>query len=133
MRKIVLYDSLNKYCELKYRPETDLKKTENSYRREQMTDTWDDRKKAMEEEYFRRKEQEAVEKLRAELQVEKKQDESLASALSCPKCDGTLSEVLFEEIKIDKCDKCNGIWLDAGELEQITKSETGWFNRFWKR
>ena len=40
-----------------------------------MPDTWDDRKRALEEDYFRRKEQEAIEKLRAKREAEHRERE----------------------------------------------------------
>jgi Zn-finger nucleic acid-binding protein len=51
--------------------------------------------------------------------------------LKCPKCDGTLQETQYENIKIDVCDKCTGVWLDAGELAQVVDKDKsgGWFSR----
>jgi len=43
--------------------------------------------------------------------------------MSCPKCGMELIEVDYKEIKIDKCSECEGIWLDAGELEAVSKLE----------
>lgn len=96
-----------------------------------MSGTWDDRKKALEEEYFRRKEQEALEKLRQKREAEQAQ----AAAIHCPKCEGTLLEVTHEGVQIDRCDKCNGVWLDAGELERLTEHEEsgGWLRRLMGR
>lgn len=87
----------------------------------------EDRGKALENEYFRRREQELVEKMKSKLQAENQK----SSDLKCPKCDGNLRETNYENIKIDVCDKCSGVWLDAGELAQIVdKDETGgWFGR----
>ena len=85
-----------------------------------MTDTWDERKRALEEDYFRRKEQEAIDRMRA-----KRAAEGGAAGLQCPKCDGTLMEIDYDVVKIDRCEKCNGLWLDAGELEQLTRQEDG--------
>jgi len=34
-----------------------------------------------------------------------------------------LSEIDYKGIKVDKCLSCDGLWLDAGELEQISKLE----------
>jgi Zn-finger nucleic acid-binding protein len=35
-------------------------------------------------------------------------------------------------VLIDSCEKCGGVWLDSGELEQLTKRDTdGWFSRLW--
>ena len=96
-----------------------------------MSGAWDDRKKALEEEHFRRKEQEALEKLREKMEAESNAQAKAAAALHCPKCDGTLETVNFENVQIDRCNKCHGVWLDAGELEQLTKHEEGgWFGRF---
>jgi ribosomal protein L31 len=86
---------------------------------------------ALENEYFRRQEQELIAKMKAKLESEA----SELTSLKCPRCDGTLVETDFENVKIDTCNKCHGVWLDAGELAQIInkdESESGWFNRFFK-
>ena len=31
-----------------------------------------------------------------------------------------LSEIDYQGVKIDKCFSCEGVWLDAGELEALT-------------
>ena len=86
----------------------------------------DDRGRALENEYFRNKEREILEKMKAKIAS----DEATSLGMQCPKCDGTLHETDFESIKIDVCDKCHGVWLDAGELAQIShKEEGGWFSR----
>lgn len=97
-----------------------------------MSKIWDEREKSLENEYFRRQEQELIEKLRAKRAEENKAE---ASIIHCPKCDGTLVEHAFEGVEIDRCNKCNGIWLDAGELELLTMKQAqsqGWMNRMWK-
>ena len=85
---------------------------------------------ALENEYFHRKEQEIIAKMKAKMEEEN----STPTELKCPKCDGTLVETDFEKIKIDVCNKCTGVWLDAGELTQITDSEkdgSGWFGKMF--
>jgi Zn-finger nucleic acid-binding protein len=37
----------------------------------------------------------------------------------CPKCDVGLFILNFKAIEVDYCERCRGIWLDAGELEQL--------------
>lgn len=87
----------------------------------------DDRGRALENEYFRRKEAELLEKMRTKIG-----DDAKNLELKCPKCDGNLHETNFENIKIDVCDKCSGVWLDAGELAQIThKDEGGFFHKIF--
>ncbi len=88
----------------------------------------DDRGRALENEYFRRKEQELLEKMKAKVASE----DSTSLEVQCPKCDGNLHEADFEGIKIDVCDKCHGVWLDAGELAQVSqKDESGWFGKIF--
>ena len=85
------------------------------------------RGQALENEYFHRKEKELIDKMKAKLA-----DESSKSLeIKCPKCDGMLVETDFEMIKIDVCDNCSGVWLDAGELTQIAEkdNEKGWFGK----
>jgi hypothetical protein len=97
-----------------------------------MTNGMDDRRKGLEEEYFHRKNQEAIEKLRAKMKVSEEAKAAGSSSMKCPRCDGTLKESKFEEVLIDTCDKCGGVWLDSGELQQLTKKETGgWLSRYW--
>jgi hypothetical protein len=97
-----------------------------------MSDAWDDRKKAMEEDYFRRKEQETIEKMRAQMTAEQQAKEAEAATLPCPRCDGRLLEITFEDVQVDRCNKCGGVWLDAGELESLTRREGGgWLSRLW--
>lgn len=90
----------------------------------------EDRGKALENEYFRRQEQELIEKMKSKLQTGQTQ----TSNVECPKCDGSLIETAYENIKIDICNKCTGVWLDAGELAQIVSRDEqgGWFGRIFK-
>lgn len=42
----------------------------------------------------------------------------------CPHCDRTLEEMRFvaaEDLRIDRCPSCQGIWLDKGELKRVEK------------
>ena len=88
----------------------------------------DDRGRALENEYFRRKEQELLEKMKQKLNSEG----SHATEMKCPRCDGTLVETDYENIAIDVCNKCMGVWLDEGEIAQIAAKEEetgGWFGK----
>ena len=97
-----------------------------------MPDAFDERRKGLEEEYFHRKDKELIEKLRAKMKVAEEAKAAGLSTMQCPRCDGTLKESKIEEVSIDTCDKCGGVWLDSGELEQLTRRDTtGWFDRLW--
>ena len=95
-----------------------------------MANELEDRGRALENEYFHRKEQELIEKMKSKLSAEKVQ----TSEVNCPKCDGKLVETEYENIKIDICNGCTGVWLDAGELAQIVDKDenSGWFGRVFK-
>ncbi len=94
------------------------------------TNKWDERKKAMEDEYFVKKERELLEKMRAKQAAETK----TTSSMKCPKCGQPLKERSFQKIVIDQCTGCNGIWLDSGELEQVAEKDAGsWLGKFWQK
>jgi uncharacterized protein with PIN domain len=90
-----------------------------------MSDAFDQRRKGLEEEYFHRKNKEAIEKLREKMKIAEAAKAAGTSSMRCPRCDGTLKESKVEDVTIDTCEKCGGVWLDSGELEQLTKKESG--------
>jgi len=80
-----------------------------------------------EEEYFARMEFEKKKKQEEENQkklagAEKKKLKEL-HYMKCPKCGMELIEIDYKSTKIDKCSGCEGIWLDAGELETVSQLE----------
>jgi uncharacterized protein len=99
-----------------------------------MANKWDDRKKAQEDEYFVKKEREQLAKLKAMQESEAKEAAKTVTHMRCPKCGEPLKVRSFQKIEIDQCTGCNGIWLDAGELEQVADKEGGsWLGKFWQK
>jgi Zn-finger nucleic acid-binding protein len=95
---------------------------------------WDERKKAQEEEYFVKKEREQLAKLRAKQEAEAKAAAKEVSYMKCPKCGESLKARSFQKIEIDQCSGCGGIWLDAGELDQVAEKDSGgWLGKFWQK
>ena len=43
--------------------------------------------------------------------------------ISCPLCQKEMDIVNIENVEIDKCPYCEGIWLDRGEMEQLAEQE----------
>lgn len=39
--------------------------------------------------------------------------------MNCPSCNETLLMSVRNQVEIDYCPKCRGIWLDRGELDKI--------------
>jgi phage FluMu protein Com len=97
-----------------------------------MAHIWDERKKGLEEEYFHRKEQQAMEKLPQRLAAQAPAERDASPR--CPKCGEALEEVSVQEVLVDRCPNCKGIWLDPGELERLTAKEgsKSWLSQFWR-
>ena len=78
-----------------------------------------DKKKKIEEEKHKK------------LQGEEKKKLKELHHMRCPKCGMELIEIDYKEIKVDKCSECEGIWLDAGELEAVAKLEKGGLDKLF--
>ena len=80
-----------------------------------------------EAEYIARMEYERLKKIEEEkhkrLKAEEKKKLKELHYMRCPKCGMEMIEIDYKGIKIDKCSECEGIWLDAGELEAVSKLE----------
>lgn len=83
---------------------------------------------ANEEEYFARQEAERrrnITESQARLKTDEGERNRALHFMRCPKCGMPLEEVVFGDVRVDKCLGCEGIWLDKGELEILQTKETG--------
>ena len=78
-----------------------------------------------EDEYFARRDAEWVKARRAELDRQEAAAAQAAGALKCPRCGSALTERAFNNVKLDACEKCKGVWFDAGELELVMLLKRG--------
>lgn len=46
----------------------------------------------------------------------------------CPLCRVTLLQTTKQDVTIDYCPQCRGVWLDRGELEKILERSANYFN-----
>lgn len=80
-----------------------------------------------EAEYIARMEYDRLKKIEEEkhkkLKAEEKNKLKELHYMRCPKCGMEMIEIDYKGIEIDKCSECEGIWLDAGELEAVAKLE----------
>ncbi len=80
-----------------------------------------------EDEFMVRKEYERLKQLEEEkhrkLALEEKKRLKELHHMRCPKCGMELIAIDYKGIEVDKCSECEGIWLDAGELEAVSKLE----------
>ena len=88
-----------------------------------------------EEEFFARTEFERKKKIEEEkhkrLAEEEKNRLKKLHYMQCPKCGMELIEIDYKGIKIDECSECEGIWLDAGELDAVAKLEKSGLDKFF--
>jgi hypothetical protein len=89
----------------------------------------------LEEEFIVRQEfqkrKEIEEEKHKRLQAEEKNRLKELHYMRCPKCGMELIEIDYKHIKIDKCSECDGLWLDAGEIEMISKLEKPGLNKLF--
>jgi uncharacterized protein len=88
-----------------------------------------DKPSKAEDEYFARQELERRKKWAQEQSAKMADDqkEQLKQLhwMKCPKCGMELKEIEVHGVKVDQCANCGGVFLDAGEMEQIEKHEQG--------
>ena len=101
-----------------------------------MSESMDERRKGLEEEYFHRKNKEAIEKMRAKMRIAEEAKSAGTSSMQCPRCGGSLAVKDVDGAELNECGKCGGLWLDSGELEKLTKrddrgSERGFLDKLW--
>ena len=48
--------------------------------------------------------------------------------MTCPKCQGTMRTVDRNGIHLEQCDRCHGLFLDHGELEQMVAAEQRYYD-----
>jgi uncharacterized protein len=72
-----------------------------------------------EDEYFVKQDAELIKEQRARLDTQRASAERQSHFMKCPKCGHDLVETNFQQIKIDRCPSCHGVWFDAGEVEMM--------------
>ena len=84
----------------------------------------DEKPSKNEDEYFARQNAELIREMRAKLDADRKKAEAAERSAhhnKCPRCGGGLKEQYVEDVKIDECQDCGGVWLDRGELDQLRR------------
>jgi len=84
-----------------------------------------------EEEYFAKVDAELLKERRSALDMARSKMERASHLMKCPGCGGTMREVTHHDVKVDRCDDCKGVWLDAGELERLEHAHERGVTRFF--
>ena len=94
-----------------------------------MSDAWEERKKALENQYFYKLEKELIEKIKRDT------DEKLIRKYCknrCPKCGDQIEPMTFREVPLDKCPGCGGVWLGPKDLSILAeKDHRTWFDKWF--
>ena len=53
--------------------------------------------------------------------------------MKCPKCGHDLEEINYQDVLLDRCPDCKGVWLDHGELELLGKGDAKVTKGFLKK
>ena len=78
-----------------------------------MNDSWDTRRKALEDDYFQKANQDALKRI-----SDRQEDKPRPSPITGE----DMEQKTIMGVVIDQCPTSKGIWLDAGELEEILKA-----------
>ena len=87
-----------------------------------LSEPFDER--ANEDSYFAVQEHELIEQMKSEHR-KGEAAKRLASMATCPKCSGKLSEHKFRSFVVERCESCEGMWLNKGELAEILRQQEG--------
>ena len=93
-----------------------------------------------EDEYFHRKDQELIAKLREKAEAERAnreaENQKNAYWMRCPKCGSAMVEEKYgEEVLVDRCSSksCGGIYFDGGELEILLNAKSSLIQKIFRR
>ncbi len=89
-----------------------------------------------EDEYFAREEAIKLRKLAVKAQKDMAADEKKRLKelhwMHCPKCGMTMSTITINQVEVDKCFACGGLYFDDGELEKVSGKESSFFKEMGK-
>ncbi|MBI3303695.1 MAG: zf-TFIIB domain-containing protein [Deltaproteobacteria bacterium] len=90
-----------------------------------------EKERAEEDRYFAERDRELIAKLK---QGQEAEEEKMVRELArnrCPKCGERLGQRVIHGVVIEECGSCQGMWLDKGELQAVSKGGgEGWIGKF---
>ena len=87
-----------------------------------------------EDEYFAKQDAELLRQMRAKLDADREAEKRKQHFMKCPKCGADLREEDRGNVKVDVCPDCQGMWLDAGEMDlmqKMNRSSGSFLNTFF--
>ena len=94
-----------------------------------MTNLWDERKKAIEDDYFHKENKKKLENIREKIVDSEAKD---ICRNRCPKCGAHIQPMKFKGVPLDKCEDCGGVWLGPNDLVALSQRDTPtWFDEWF--
>lgn len=104
----------------------------------------DETDRSREDDWFRRNEQQLLEAARVARLKRQEEREAAEKAeerkrlrdlhhMKCPKCGHDMKAQDAEGIEVDRCTFCEGLYLDAGELEELFSKRQDERRAIWRR
>ena len=94
-----------------------------------MTNIWNEREKALENQFIYKQEQEKIERMRQDAR------EQLIREMCrnrCPKCGEAIEAITFRGVPMDKCPGCGGVWLGPNDLRILaSRDHRSWFDLWY--
>ena len=53
----------------------------------------------------------------------------MTDALTCPKCGSDMRSYERNQVVVDQCTGCGGLFLDRGELERLVEAESSFYSQ----
>lgn len=53
--------------------------------------------------------------------------------MQCPNCSGAMQEARRNDVDIEYCPTCKGVWLDRGELDKISTIQSRYDDEHYRR
>jgi DnaJ-class molecular chaperone len=78
---------------------------------------------ANEDSYFAVRQHDLIEDIRSEYRKEETARRAAQMAI-CPKCSGKFAKYQILGFEVERCESCEGIWLNKGELQGILRQQS---------
>ena len=100
-------------------------------KKDRLGTTLQKKERAEENQYFAQRDQELIAKLKEQHEAEHEDTVRELARARCPRCGDRLTIRTLQEVEIDECPSCQGMWLDKGELEALGHQKgSGWMKQF---